>query len=85
MPDHCDEIPLLCSVREVVHVLGGTNATAERMGVGPPAVSWWLSNGRFPPARYLDIRAAVQAVGRDVDPALFQHTQGTKKGEADAA
>jgi DNA-binding transcriptional regulator YdaS (Cro superfamily) len=85
MPNHCDEIPLLRTVREVVDILGGTNATAERIGVSPPAVSWWLSNGCFPPARYLDIRGALEAVGRDVDPALFRKVSDTGEGEADAA
>jgi DNA-binding transcriptional regulator YdaS (Cro superfamily) len=82
MSDHCDRI--LYKVRDVIDALGGTNAAAERMGVSPPAVSWWLSNGRFPPARFLEIRAALIEIGRDVDPTLFQKTSESK-GEADAA
>jgi hypothetical protein len=75
MPDHCDEIPLLRTVREVVDVLGGTNATAERVGVTPPAVSWWLSNGCFPPARFLDVSAALEACGYHVDRSLFRRSE----------
>jgi DNA-binding transcriptional regulator YdaS (Cro superfamily) len=80
MAGHCDEIslPLLSTVRDVIDKLGGTMTAATRLGVSPPAVSLWLGNSCFPPARYLEIAAAVKECGCDVDHSLFRSTPRPK-------
>jgi DNA-binding transcriptional regulator YdaS (Cro superfamily) len=86
MAPNCDDATtLLRSVREVVDLLNGTNATAEELGVRPPTVSYWLSNGCFPPGRYLAISAAVEARGHRVDRSLFRETPDMRKSEAEDA
>lgn len=72
------ETPLLGTVREVVDMLGGTSATAARLDVSPPAVSIWMRKGCFPPARYLDISAAVEEHGGCVDRSLFRESPRLK-------
>jgi hypothetical protein len=59
-------------------MLGGSGATAKRLGVGTSAVSNWLANSCFPPGRYLDIAAAVKDCGQTVDPSLFRSTPRPK-------
>lgn len=59
-------------------MLGGTMAAAGRLGVSPPAVSYWLSNSCFPPGRYLSIAAALKECGYTVDPLLFRSTPRPK-------
>jgi hypothetical protein len=86
MAPNCDGITtILRTVREVVDLLNGTNATAEELGVSPPTVSYWLNNGCFPPGRYLAVSAAVEMRGRLVDRSLFRQTPDSRKGEPDAA
>jgi DNA-binding transcriptional regulator YdaS (Cro superfamily) len=78
MPSHNDKLPLLRTVRAVVDLLGGTTATAARFKVKPPAVSIWLSRGRFPPARFLAIDAVVRDKKHRVDPSLFRESPRQK-------
>lgn len=78
------EIPPLCTVREVVDVLGGTSAAAAQLNVSPSAVSIWLSKGCLPPARYLDISAAVEERGHHVDRSIFRESPRLKS-ETNAA
>jgi predicted transcriptional regulator len=77
MPSH-DQHPLLRTVREVVTLLGGTSAAASRLSVSPAAVSIWLRKNRIPPARYLDVSAAVEEHGRHIDRSLFRETPRPK-------
>jgi DNA-binding transcriptional regulator YdaS (Cro superfamily) len=72
------EAPLLCTVREVVDVLGGTSVTAARLNVSPSAVSIWMRKGCLPPARYLDISAAVEEFGHRVERSLFRESPRLK-------
>ena len=77
MPSH-DQIPLLKSVREVVNLLGGTRATADRLGVSAPAVSIWLAKGCIPPGRYLNVSGAVEELGHRIDRSLFRESPRAK-------
>lgn len=86
MAPNCDDATtILRTVRDVVDLLDGTNATAEELGVSPPTVSYWLRNGCFPPGRYLAISAAVERRGWRLDRSLFRQTPDARKGEPDAA
>ena len=70
MPDHCDDI--LRGVSDVVEALGGTNAAARKVGIGPPAVANWIANDCFPPARFIAIDTELRKLGKTADPALFR-------------
>lgn len=59
-------------------MLGGTSAAAVRLKVSAAAVSIWIRKGCFPPARYLDISAAVEEHGRCVDRSLFRESPRLK-------
>lgn len=78
------EAPTLQSVRATVDKLGGTTAAAERLNVSPSAVSIWLNKGVFPPARYLDISAALEEIGHRVDRSIFRESP-RQKSETHAA
>jgi DNA-binding transcriptional regulator YdaS (Cro superfamily) len=76
--------PLLRTVRDVVDTLGGTSAAADRLDVSPSAVSIWLRKNRIPPARYLDVSAAIERSGHRVERSLFRETP-RQKSETHAA
>lgn len=62
---------MLTTVEAVVEALGGTAATAAAVGVGASAVSNWLERGKIAPGKFLLVREALLAVGKDVDPCVF--------------
>lgn len=62
---------MLITVEAVVEALGGTTATATTVGVGASAVSNWLDRGKIAPDKFLLIREALAALGKDVDPCVF--------------
>jgi hypothetical protein len=84
MPSHDSQFPLLRTVREVIDALGGPTATASRIRVTLPAVSYYLRNGCFPRGRYLDISTALEELGYRVDRSLF-HATPRSKSETHAA
>jgi hypothetical protein len=84
MSNHCDETSrVLSTVREIVAALGGTGATAERLGIGPPAVTAWINRGVIPPSRFLQIQAELNALGLSPEQSLFQqHSRTTDEEDA---
>jgi len=66
---------VLSNVRQVVDVLGGTKAVAEKADVTMSAVSNWIGEGWIPPAWYAAMSAELQALGFDVDPQVFRQQQ----------
>jgi hypothetical protein len=83
MASHPDTPPLR-TVRDVVDALGGTSTAAERLNVSPSAVSIWLRKDCIPPARYLDVSAALEQIGHRVERLLFRETP-RQKSETHAA
>lgn len=62
---------MLTTVEAVVEALGGTTAAASTAGVGASAVSNWLERGKIAPDKFLLIREALAAVGKEADPCVF--------------
>ena len=62
---------MLITVDEVIEALGGTAAAAALTGVSAPAVSNWRERGKIAPDKFLLVREALAAVGKDVDPCVF--------------
>ena len=62
---------MLTTVEAVVEAFGGTTAAASAVGVGAPAVSNWIERGKIPSDKFLLVRDALAAVGKDVDPCVF--------------
>lgn len=56
------------TVSEVIDALGGTLAAAEIFGVTMPAVSNWRAEGKFPPARHLQVYEICQERGIKYHP-----------------
>lgn len=61
----------LTTVDEVVEALGGTTAVADRLGIGPSAVSNWRARGSIARAKFVVISRALAAVGKQADDDLF--------------
>lgn len=62
---------MLRTVEAVVEALGGTTAAAAAAGVGASAVSNWLDRGKIAPDKFLLVREALFAVGKEADPCVF--------------
>ena len=62
---------MINTVEEVIEALGGPSATASLVGLGPSAISNWSARGKISPNKFLIIKAALAALGKDVDPAVF--------------
>lgn len=62
---------MLTTVDEVIKALGGTAAAAGLLGVSAPAVSNWRERGKIAPDKFLLVREALSALGKDVDPCVF--------------
>ncbi|MGC6476188.1 MAG: ATP phosphoribosyltransferase regulatory subunit [Parvibaculales bacterium] len=63
----------LKTTSEIIDALGGTQALAKRLGVGPSAISNYRKNG-FPAAKHYALAKACQAQGLQVDEAIFGTT-----------
>jgi hypothetical protein len=84
MSDHDDEtLNVLRTVRAVTEALGGTNATAARLGIVPSAVANWLAKDCIPPTWFFRINAELKSLGHEADSSLFR--QHSRKGEENAA
>lgn len=55
----------------MIEALGGPTKTAAVAAVGPSAVVNWRVRGEIPPENFMLIKEAVQALGLDVEPAVF--------------
>jgi DNA-binding transcriptional regulator YdaS (Cro superfamily) len=66
----------ITTVNEVIDALGGNAALASLTGVGPSAVTNWRERG-IAPDKFLIVRDALRALGKDVDPAVFAFKAGT--------
>lgn len=62
---------MIDTVEDVIAALGGPSATAQIVGLGPSAISNWSARGKIAPDKFLIIKAALAAVGKDVDPIVF--------------
>jgi len=62
---------MLTTVDEVIEALGGTAAAASLAGVSAPAVSNWRERGKIASDKFLLIREALAASGREVDGSVF--------------
>jgi hypothetical protein len=61
---------MINSVDAVIDALGGPTKTAALAGVGPSAVINWRERG-IAPDKFLIVRDALRALGKEVDPAVF--------------
>lgn len=59
-------------IKRVIDRLGGVAVTARLLGVSQPAVSQWLRDGRFPPARAVQIEAITGGQFRAADLLAFE-------------
>jgi hypothetical protein len=62
---------MLNTVDDVIEALGGPTATASLAGVGVSAVSNWSKRGRIAPDKFVIVRDALVALGKDVRPDVF--------------
>lgn len=62
---------MIDTVEDVITALGGPSATASLVGLGPSAISNWSARGKIAPDKFLIIKAALGALGKDVDPCVF--------------
>ena len=61
----------LKTVSDVVDAFGGTSATAEWAGIGPSAVSNWLSKGFIPPGWHFRMSDHFAGQGYVLSRAVF--------------
>jgi hypothetical protein len=59
------------TVDEVIKALGGTAAAASLAGVRPPAVSNWSKRGRISQDKFMIVRDALAAMGKEAAPSVF--------------
>jgi DNA-binding transcriptional regulator YdaS (Cro superfamily) len=62
---------MLESVDEVIEALGGTQRSAEQLGVLPTAVSNWKARGKIPSDKFLVISGALRERGKKVSSTIF--------------
>jgi hypothetical protein len=62
---------MINTVDDVIAELGGPGATAALVGLGTSAVRNWSARGKIAPDKFLIIKAALGALGKDVDPSVF--------------
>lgn len=61
----------LKTVEQVIEAFGGTSATAEWAGVGPSAVSNWISKGFIPPGWHFRMSDHFAGSGLTVSRDVF--------------
>lgn len=61
----------LDSVDQVIEKLGGNAAVARLLGLGPPAVSNFVSRGKIPAHFYVELEKRLNRLGFRTTPALF--------------
>lgn len=62
---------MLTTVDDVIEALGGTAAAAGLTGVSAPAVSNWRERGKIAPDKFLLIREALAAQGKEACLSVF--------------
>jgi len=62
---------MLNSVDDVIKALGGPAAVASLAGVGTSAVSNWSARRRIAPDKFVIVRDALAALGKEADPSVF--------------
>lgn len=67
------------TVAETIDALGGTNALADALGVGPSAVRNWRRLNAFPPRLYLRISELASLSQIRVERPLFRELSGEER------
>ena len=62
---------MLNSVDDVIEALGGPATVASLTGVGTSAVSNWSARRRIAQDKFVIVRDALAALGKEASPAVF--------------
>jgi hypothetical protein len=65
----------ICSIDELVDVLGGDTEVASWLGISQPAVANWKVRGQIASGWHLRILARLKKEKRRADPAIFGLTE----------
>lgn len=68
---------VLKSVNEIIAILGGPTAVADRFNIGQSAVSNWIMRGEIPPGWHLRIYLEAEKRDMEIDPEVFGIDQET--------
>lgn len=67
------KVSKLMTVSDLVDAFGGTNETAELLGVGASAVSNWITRGKIPARWYFELDRGARLRGYEVSDVIFRN------------